>query len=1083
MDRPPSFVAPRVAGIYTLFGMLWIIASDRLLEMTFRDLHTLTLIQTYKGWAFVLASGLLIFLVLKRELGARSAAEEAVRASEERYRLVFATQKDATVLVDSETFQFVDVNQAAERLWGYPREELLAMNALDVSSEPDKSTLSIQSAGDGQGHDVPLRWHRKKNGTVFPVAISASSIPWNGRRLVCAIAMDISERFRTEEALRDSEERFRNVFEQGPLGIAILDLEYKWISVNPKLCEMLGYTQDDLMNLSFVDIVHPDDIEPDLEQPKKLLSGEIPIDKMEKRCIRKTGEILWTRLAGSIVRDEGGTATYFLVMIEDITDRKKVEDALVKSEERYRTLSDNAPMGIFQATSEGRVRYWNSCMAKMVGVASPEEGVKHFTRLSEQIYADPRRRDEFIKILREKGRVTDFEYEAIRMDGSHRWLTMNARVSERYADGSYFIEGFTYDITEQKLAQEALRDSEEKYRATFNNAAAGMDLINIEGRFLRVNAVLANFLGYTEEELCNLTILDVTHPEDVAESARMHDALVRGETESYKLEKRYVRKDGSIVWVDMFVTAIRDSGGKHIAAVGIVLDTTKKRQLDEIRVRLATAVEQAAEAIVVTDTEGTIRYVNPAFERITGYTADEAIGNNPRLLKSGEHDRKYYENLWETISGGQVWTGGFTNKRKDGSLYQEDSTISPVRDSRGKIINFVAVKRDITAHLELSRQLLQAQKMEAIGTLAGGIAHDFNNLLQVTLGYSELLLADKREDDPERADLLRIFQAAKSGAELVQRLLMFSRKAESKPIPLNLNRQIVQVEKLLRRTIPRMIDIKMDLSDEIGKINADPTQMEQVLMNLAVNARDAMPDKGTLSVRTNNITLDEDYCSTHSEAKPGEYVLLSVSDTGHGMEKETIDHIFEPFYTTKELGRGTGLGLAIVYGIVKQHSGYITCESGVGHGTTFEVYFPVLESQAQPDTEKMGAMPASGTETILLVDDEVFVRDLGARILSKAGYKVLTAANGRDALDLFDKEKTQISLVILDLIMPEMGGKECLEELRSVDPRLKVLIASGYSAGPTEKDTIKMGARGFVSKPFRMKELLGQVRKALDSDG
>lgn len=379
-----------------------------------------------------------------------------------------------------------------------------------------------------------------------------------------------------------------------------------------------------------------------------------------------------------------------------------------------------------------------------------------------------------------------------------------------------------------------------------------------------------------------------------------------------------------------------------------------------------------------------------------------------------------------------------------------------------------------------NNSLLQAQKMEAIGTLAGGIAHDFNNLLQVILGYSELLLVDKREDDPEYADLSKILESARSGSELVRRLLTFSRKVESKPVPLNLNRSVDQAERFLRRTISKMIEIQLDLSGDLAEINADPTQMEQVLMNLAVNARDAMPDGGKLTVGTRNVTLDEEYCRIHAETRPGEYVLLTVSDTGHGIDKETIDHIFEPFFTTKELGCGTGLGLAVVYGIVKQHGGFINCYSEVEHGTTFNVYFPAIESPIEPEVQSSGVMPAFGTETILIVDDEDLVRELGARILSKAGYNVLTATNSREALDLFEKERAQISLVILDLIMPKMGGKECLKELRKIDPQLKVLIASGLSDAASVQESIKMGAKGFIYKPFKSKELLRQVRGVLD---
>lgn len=372
--------------------------------------------------------------------------------------------------------------------------------------------------------------------------------------------------------------------------------------------------------------------------------------------------------------------------------------------------------------------------------------------------------------------------------------------------------------------------------------------------------------------------------------------------------------------------------------------------------------------------------------------------------------------------------------------------------------------------------------MEAIGTLAGGIAHDFNNLLQVTLGYSELLLAGKPEDDTDREDLLKIFQAAKNGAELVHRLLTFSRKVEPKPIPLNLNRQIVQVEKFLQRIIPKMIDIQLDLAMDLAEINADPVQIEQVLMNLAVNARDAMPDGGGLKLKTGNVTLLSEHIGFHIEARPGEYVLLSVSDTGIGMDQDTVDHIFEPFFTTKELGRGTGLGLAMVYGIIEQHSGYIICRSRPGLGTIFDVYFPAVEPDEKPEIEIGGITPAFGTETILLVDDEELVRDLGCRILGAAGYTVLTASNGMEALDLLKKKQHQISLVILDMTMPIMCGCDCMRHLLHIDPTLRVLVTSGYSADMSVRESLEMGARGFVGKPFRMNRLLQKVRQALDEN-
>jgi len=370
--------------------------------------------------------------------------------------------------------------------------------------------------------------------------------------------------------------------------------------------------------------------------------------------------------------------------------------------------------------------------------------------------------------------------------------------------------------------------------------------------------------------------------------------------------------------------------------------------------------------------------------------------------------------------------------------------------------------------------------MEAIGTLAGGVAHDFNNILQVALGYSELLVGDEGLSRRHGADLQKINEAARRGADLVQRLLTFSRKTDIKPQPLDLNRRINEMLKMIERTIPKMIDIQLFLAQDLATINADPTQLDQVLMNLAVNARDAMPDGGKLIVETANIVLEEEYARTHLDVKSGNHVLLTFTDTGSGMDKETLEHIFEPFFTTKEGGQGTGLGLATVLGIVQQHEGFIRCYSEPGHGTTFKIYFPALVSEEELKETVVRTIPKGGSGTILLVDDEEHIAELGKRILSKAGYTVLTARNGREALESYKEHREKISLVILDLIMPEMGGKQCLEGLLSLDPSVKVIIASGYSANGQTKGTLASGAKGFVNKPYDIRQVLAIVRSVLD---
>ncbi len=380
----------------------------------------------------------------------------------------------------------------------------------------------------------------------------------------------------------------------------------------------------------------------------------------------------------------------------------------------------------------------------------------------------------------------------------------------------------------------------------------------------------------------------------------------------------------------------------------------------------------------------------------------------------------------------------------------------------------------------LQRQLLRSKKMEAVGTLAGGIAHDFNNLLQIVLGYSDLLLFDRNPGSPEYEALQVVRQAAKDGSDLAKRILMFGRRVEANTRPVKLTDELKRMKRTLSRVIPKMIKVELLGEHDLKMVNADASQLEQVLLNLAVNAQHAMPDGGRLTLETANVTLDEEFCRNHLDVHPGEYVLLSVTDTGTGMDKDVVDHIFEPFYTTKGLGEGTGLGLAMVYGIIKSHHGHIGCYSEPGVGTTFKIYLPAIEEETEPETDVTRQMPAFGTETILLVDDEERLRKLGETMLTRSGYKVLTAGNGKEALEEYRLNKDEIALVILDLIMPEMGGKQCLEELLKIDPAPKILVASGYSVNGPTKDALAAGAKGFVSKPYDATDFLRMVRKVLD---
>jgi signal transduction histidine kinase/CheY-like chemotaxis protein len=423
-------------------------------------------------------------------------------------------------------------------------------------------------------------------------------------------------------------------------------------------------------------------------------------------------------------------------------------------------------------------------------------------------------------------------------------------------------------------------------------------------------------------------------------------------------------------------------------------------------------------------------------------------------------------------------------RKKDGTVMDCTITGTVRRADDGTLLGYRGIIRDLTEHKNLQKQLLQAQKMEAVGTLTRGIAHDFNNLLTIMNGYTEMILMDKTEDDPLYADLQRILQTGFHGVDMVQRLLSFSKQAPTKVEPVDLNHRIDETKKLLDRSFPKTIEIETKLPDDLGMVNADAGQMDQLLMNLCVNARDAMPGGGRLKIETRNMTVDEDYCRLHLGAKPGRSVLVEVSDTGTGMTKETMDRIFDPFFTTQgwDFRKGTGLGLSVAKGIVDEHGGWITCDSEPGKGTTFRVYLPVMVEAPAAEGPVTPAEVFPGWQKILLVDDEEYIRDLGTRILERAGYAVITASNGREALVIYAREQSNIALVVLDLIMPQMEGKQCLEELLTINPHVKVIVSTGYSLDARERLHLGGLARGFVNKPYEVKQMVQAVREVLDAE-
>lgn len=520
-------------------------------------------------------------------------------------------------------------------------------------------------------------------------------------------------------------------------------------------------------------------------------------------------------------------------------------------------------------------------------------------------------------------------------------------------------------------------------------------------------------------------------------------------------------------------------------AVREVLEKVKvrkeKEQAEAERTRLMSAIEQAGEVFVITDIDANIVYVNPAFEHCTGFRRDEVIGKNPRILKSAVQDAAFYRDMWETLTKGEIWRGRMVNRRKDGTHYTEEAVISPVRNGSGNIIHYSAVKRDISEHLRSAEMLQQAQKMESVGRLAGGVAHDYNNMLSVILGYAELALERLKPDDPIYEDLTEIFNAARRSSDITRQLLAFARKQTIAPEILDINDTVEGMLKMLRRLIGEDIDLAWLPSAGSWPVKMDPSQVDQLLANLCVNARDAISDVGKLTIETENVSFDETYCNSHDGFVPGDYLLIAVSDNGCGMDKKTIANIFEPFFTTKGVGEGTGLGLATVYGIVKQNKGFINVYSEPGEGTTFKIYLP----RHMGDTEQSRAsapadIPEGRGETILLVEDESAIRKMGRMMLEKLGYHVLLAAGPAEALRLAETNANRIDLLITDVVMPEMNGRDLSDQMQARSQGLRVLFMSDYTANAIAHHGVLDQGVNFIQKPFSKKDLAVKVRKALD---
>jgi PAS domain S-box-containing protein len=880
------------------------------------------------------------------------------------------------------------------------------------------------------------------------------------------------------------------ILENGSIGYWDLDIPSGNSYLSPAMKNMFGYEEHEMDNTLFATqkLLFPEDLIMVNECLKKHIDshGLIPFS-CEIRNYHKNGSTVWVVCKGQVIEwDADGNPIRLVGCNIGITEQKLAQEALKISEESYRSLVNNIQDGIFRCDLEGNLVFISPASARILGYSTVDEMIG--MNLTRDIFVHPEDRERLFSLLNEKGKLADFKIELRRKDGSAITIVSN---SQYYSgpDGKIIgIEGIYHDITERNRAEQSIKESEALLRSIFEASPAGISLVN-DRKLTKVNTTFCSIIGYSEEELVGQpTQILYYNDEEFKRVGELYLALE--EKSPGIIESRFRHKNGTELFVLIYLSPLNPNNIDD-GVVGIVQDITSIRNAEiaaqKNQLMIRSIYDATPIGLGVADDE-TIVKVNKAFSTMVGYAEHELIGRNALFLYPD--DKEFYrvgEELRSQLAASGKGMVETIHRRSDGTIIDIIlcATLLDKSDlSSGMIFSILDVserKRMEREKKHLEEMLLHSQKLESIGRLAGGIAHDFNNMITAILGNAEMVKELLPPGSKTYAKIETIERAAESAANLTKQLLAFSRKQIISPRIINLNTIVENIRKMLLTLIGENISLHLNTDSGLNTIMADPGQLEQIILNLTVNARDAMPSGGHLCIETRNVEFDEDYSRMHLNTVPGTYVMLAISDTGTGMSKDAIDHCFEPFFTTKGIGKGTGLGLATVYGNVRQIGGTIELYSELEHGTTFKLYFPAIQVPAKElESRTEPAVALSGTETILLAEDNEMVLNFSNEILTKAGYKVLVAATGEQALFIAQHHTSNIHLLITDIILPGINGRVTSDKLVELHPGLKTLYTSGYTAEVIGKQGIVEEGIDFISKPFATSQLLSKVRSILD---
>lgn len=1018
----------------------------------------------------------------------REAAKLARMESMERENilgLIFANAMDAIGLVEVTSRRFVEFNRAAYEGLGYSLDEFARLNFDDITgNSPETNAARVAMICANPKGIVFEARHRHKDGSWRDVRVSAHMFSRRGQDYLVAIWTDITEQIRSQKELAAQAARMQLFFRHAPGAVAVLDTQMRYVMASQRWLADYHLELENVLCRSHYEIF-PDIPERWREIHRRCLAGIAEACEADS-FVRPDGKVEWLRWEVRPWLDQDGRIGGIMICSEIITERRNAELALRRSEERFRGFLENSPIPMAVCDKQGKIGFLNRQFTELFGCSQAD--LPHLDAWWPLAYPDPQYREkvqaqwgEALAEAKAQGSLMPaVEANICCKDGTIRTVLVMAAELQHELLVSFV------DVTLLRKSEQDLRREQQFTEAMMENVGVGVVACDATGKIKLFNKT-ARFwhdLDCVDADsphlvaACELYEADGqtrVHMESMPLMRAMHGESLRNARMVLKSKSQPPRP----VLID--ATPVITYENAKVGAVVVIHDISGE-VASQAQMRLQSeALNAAANSISIIDERGIIIWANKAFATMTGYSPEEIIGQKHKELMSSEQPDDLYKQVWENVSAGNVWHGERKSRRKDGRLFEEEVTITPLKDPAGQITHYIAIKQDITERRKLEHQYLRSQRMESVGLLAGGIAHDLNNVLAPILMSAELLESMELPPQVLRA-IDTIESSARRGADIVQQVLTFARGIEGQKGPVQLRHLVKEMAKMANETFPKNIRIRNYLPSQLWVIEGDTTQLHQVLLNLSVNARDAMPDGGELAYVGSNITVEAGDAFDCKGVAPGHYACLEVRDSGTGIPVEIIDKIFEPFFTTKETGKGTGLGLSAVIGIIKGHGGYIEVTNRSEGGAQFQILLPALRDSRVVGAAKIAEKLTAGRgELILLVDDEANIRNIARSLLEKQGYRVLVASNGEEAINLVSEKCDEIAAVITDIMMPKLDGVKFIKQAQRLNPDIKYIAVSGLMGVNGQYDLTDLKALGvsqFLTKPFSVEKLF----KALDEE-